>query len=163
MAKNLLVVDDDAELRETIFGALESRSLNITLAENGSKALELITAQAGFHLVLSDIKMADMSGLELLSKARSSQITSPFVFLVGVSDHEDVIRAIRLGATDFVHKPFEPEELMDVVDRTLELEAAQSDLHKEILCLPKERLERVYQIEKKIESIRAGHPAKKPA
>jgi YesN/AraC family two-component response regulator len=127
----LLIVDDESGIVEVLKKILKEKAGEIETASNGAEALDKIKA-GGFDAVLSDIHMPVMDGLELLARVRTLQVQTPFVFLSGYGDQEKTRRALRLGATDFLDKPFEPEVLLDTVGKALELglsmRAAETEL-----------------------------------
>lgn len=110
----LLVVEDDADVREVILDALFMLPHKILTADNGRHALEIL-GQTPVTAVLSDINMPEMTGLELLETLRSRGNDLPFVVLSGFSDRDNTLRALRAGAYDFLDKPFESKYLSQVV------------------------------------------------
>lgn len=85
-------------------------------ASNGAEALEIMK-QKKINLVLSDINMPLYNGMQLLSKCRKLNFHAPFVFLTGNSSIDNIIEAVRLGAMDFLIKPFEMDMLEKVLKR----------------------------------------------
>ncbi len=123
----VLVVDDDDGLREVVTTIMELLSIPYEAVENGVEALEKI--QSGdFRLVLTDIMMPNMTGTQLLEKCLALGIMTPFVFMTGLNDQKLVIKAVRMGAVDFLEKPFSGQDLEEVLTRTL----AISDLWNEV-------------------------------
>lgn len=114
----LLVVEDDADVREVILDALFMLPHKILTADNGKHALEMI-AQNPITAVLSDINMPEMTGLELLESLRATGNDIPFVVLSGFSDRDNTLRALRAGAYDFLDKPFESEHLNQVISHLM--------------------------------------------
>lgn len=106
----ILVVDDEAAVRDLIVDALSLVSLPSTIASHGMEALTKIREES-VDLVILDINMPTMDGYEVLQKMRESGITIPVIVLTARLDREDTKRAFELGADDFVRKPFGIEEL----------------------------------------------------
>ena len=106
-------------------------------AENGRQAVELLR-QAPADLIISDVKMPDMSGIELLSAARASLPDVVVVMMTAFATVETAREAFKLGADDFIQKPFDVEELKLIVAKGLEKLA----LKEEIKTLIKEQRER---------------------
>jgi len=120
MAENrILVVDDEPSVREVIAEGLETFGYRVEQAETGAKAYERI-AHGGIALVLSDIEMPGESGLALLKRVKDLDDAIDFIMVTGVVDVEMAIDTIRQGASDYVTKPFNLEEVHIVVERTLE-------------------------------------------
>ncbi len=94
----------------------------ISHASNGKEALELTTKQT-FDAILTDINMPIMNGIEFLKSLRANGNETPVVILTGHYDKELVIQALRLGAFEFLDKPWSEENLADVIGRALELGA----------------------------------------
>lgn len=115
----ILVVDDEAPVREALHALLAARGHAVTEAENGLEALKAFAVQA-FDLVLSDVVMPEMNGFDLL-KALQPQIHErvPFVILSSHDDREGVRAAIYAGAFDYLSKPFDDRLVGEVVERAL--------------------------------------------
>lgn len=102
---NVLLVDDEPEILEIIQEFLELKMHTVTTAANGKQALDLVLAENSFDIVFSDIKMPEMDGLTFLEKIRSSALNIPVILISGQGDLESSIRALKLGALDFIVKP----------------------------------------------------------
>ncbi len=105
----VLVVDDDPMLRDLLNDLLVSHGYQVTLAENGQEALLCLENQPFEHLV-TDINMPVMDGLALLAAVQSQGLQVPVTVVSAYSDMENVVRAFKLGASDFIAKPFRSEE-----------------------------------------------------
>lgn len=127
----ILVVDDEPFIRSLLIDLVSDLNLKSDEAENGMAALELLKVK-NYHVVLSDIKMPTMGGIELFENALKLNIFTPFIFLTGYSDEEMIVKALRLGAIDFLGKPFLPVELSNVIVRTIELGERRLELMREI-------------------------------
>ncbi|MCB0342320.1 MAG: sigma-54-dependent Fis family transcriptional regulator [Pseudobdellovibrionaceae bacterium] len=128
---SVLIVDDEEQLRKSVASILISTlpeyEFEIVEAENGRRALEA-TQQKSFDLVLMDVRMPEMSGLEALEKIKE---TDPRIFVVIMTAHSnlnDAVTAIKYGAYDYLEKPVEPEKLTELVKRALETRQMVSDL-----------------------------------
>lgn len=126
-----LIVDDEAVLRASVISILQGEltdvQFDIYQAANGREALDLVMAQ-NFDLVLMDVKMPEMSGLEALEKIKAHD---PRIFVVLMTAHsnlDDAITAIKNGAYDYVEKPVSPEKLVGIVRKSLEARAMVSSL-----------------------------------
>lgn len=105
---HLLVVDDDATNRDILMRRLKRGGYVVTAAENGAQALELIDSES-FQLVLLDIMMPGLSGIDVLQAVRIkySLTELPIIMATAVDDTEEVVKALELGANDYVIKPFD--------------------------------------------------------
>ena len=127
---HLLIVDDEEDIQEILSEMLSKSAAIIRTASNGHEALSIIKSGA-VDAVLSDINMPDMNGLELLFQIRNLHMDVPFVFLTGYADKVKSVEALRLGATDFLEKPFEQETVIEVMRKALELGIAIKDVAAE--------------------------------
>ena len=118
---NILVVDDDPDIREVLKDRLESLGYNVFAGASGVEALELLEKQNP-QIVLMDIEMPEMSGLEALKEIRKRQIDITVVMITAHGTIERAVEAIRQGAYDFIPKPFEPDHIALIVQRALERE-----------------------------------------
>ncbi|MCR9104328.1 MAG: sigma-54 dependent transcriptional regulator [Gammaproteobacteria bacterium] len=112
----VLVVEDDAALREALCDTLEYGGYAALSACNGVEALRTLEKEA-VDLVISDVQMDEMDGHTLLREVRSSRPQLPFVLVTAHGSVEKAIEAIRAGATDYLLKPFEAEVLLEMVSR----------------------------------------------
>ena len=118
MAKALpiLIVEDDAALREAVADTLELSGQAVVVAASAPDALALLKKQA-VSLVVSDVRMDPMDGIALLKEIRATQPQLPVVLMTAYADVERAVEAMRAGACDFLLKPFEPEALLAHVAR----------------------------------------------
>jgi DNA-binding NtrC family response regulator len=120
MAFRALVVDDDSSLRYTVGGVLEHEKLEVDEAADGVEALARIEA-SNYDLVITDIQMPRMDGLELLNRIRMRPAPQPKVIIMTAHGSERLaVDVVRAGAFDYFRKPFEIEEMMVVVRRATE-------------------------------------------
>ena len=119
--RTLLIVDDEKDILDVV-NAIATRNLgvNIVLANDGLEGLEVIRSMP-LDCILCDIRMPKMSGIELLRQVRLSNNDTPFIMLTGNDDQENILSALRLGAHDFLAKPFNSAQLLGVLSRALEV------------------------------------------
>ena len=117
--KRILVVDDELSVREILAEGLEVFGFETKMAADADEA-EAILREAPFHVMLTDIEMPGRTGLDLMISAKKSYPDLDVVMVTGVVDAKTAIMAIRKGASDYVTKPFNLEEVQIVVDRTFE-------------------------------------------
>ncbi len=113
---NILVVEDDAALRDAVCLTLEMGGHRVTGVDGGPAALAEVERQA-FNLVVSDLRMQPMDGLELLGELRKRLPQLPVMLMTAYGDVHKAVAAMRGGACDFLMKPFEPEMLLEQVRR----------------------------------------------
>lgn len=106
----LLIVDDEAEIREIIEVNVASLGFNVLEAGDGEQALEVLKEHR-VDVVVSDLMMPRVSGLSLLTDMRDLGFMQPFIFVTAYPSQDSTIQALRLGAFDYVEKPFDSEEL----------------------------------------------------
>ena len=112
MAKpRLLIVDDEAGLRDMLADALGLAGFDVEVASDGRSALATLHEQH-IDLVVSDVNMPKVNGFELLERMRASGIEIPVILLTARQDKADVVEGFRTGADDYVKKPFSLEELV---------------------------------------------------
>jgi putative nucleotidyltransferase with HDIG domain len=117
--KRILVVDDELSVREILAEGLEAFGFETNMAADADEAMEMLENER-FHLLLTDIDMPGRSGIDLMNGAKAKFPDLDVVMVTGVVDAKTAIRSIREGASDYLTKPFNLEEVQIVVDRTLE-------------------------------------------
>lgn len=127
--RKLLVVDDESEIVEILKQILQPLNAYIHTASNGKEALAIILRES-IDAVISDINMPQMDGIQLLVEIRCAGLATPFVILTAFGDKQNILEALRLDATDFLEKPFKPEEVLRVMQRALEIGIAMNDLDR---------------------------------
>ncbi|MCB1894082.1 MAG: sigma-54-dependent Fis family transcriptional regulator [Rhodocyclaceae bacterium] len=113
---DILIVEDDAALRDAVGLTLELAGHRPVGVDGGPAALERLGKQA-FHLVLSDLRMEPMDGLQLLAEVRVRLPQLPVLLMTAYGDVEKAVSAMRGGACDFLMKPFEPQTLLEHIRR----------------------------------------------
>ncbi len=111
----LLIAEDERPLRALLFEELQDAGREIKLAANGLEALDLLKEEF-FDLLITDIKMPGMSGIELLKEAKRLQPHLLVIIITGYATLESAIEALKEGAYDYIRKPFSLEELRVSVD-----------------------------------------------
>jgi DNA-binding NtrC family response regulator len=114
----ILVVDDEPKMRTILSFMLSSRRHEVEEAQNGIEALNKLEASS-FDLVVSDIRMDGMDGTRLLSTIREREMGCPVVFITAYATLESAVEALRLGAADYLVKPFEEQQVLLAVERAL--------------------------------------------
>ena len=121
-----LIVDDDAEVRSLLTGVLTRGQMTVIEAASGREAMEAL-GRDEFDVVLVDVRLPDHSGLDILRWARGADIDTEFIVLTGQADVDTAVEAMRLGAYDFVAKPWKNVELLEVVRKAVEKKALRRE------------------------------------
>ncbi|HEU4400808.1 MAG TPA: HD domain-containing phosphohydrolase [Candidatus Polarisedimenticolia bacterium] len=116
---HILVVDDEQAIRDVLTEGLNDTGYRCDTARDGSEALEKVKAN-GFQLVVSDIDMPQMDGVRLVQEIKKVRPDTEIIMLTGVVDVDVAVQAIRLGASDYLTKPFNLAEVRITVERALE-------------------------------------------
>ncbi len=119
---NILIVDDEQSYRQLLSLVFEGDGHTIRTASNGREALALLQREPA-DVVISDVRMPDMDGIEMLSSLRESQPDLGVILMTAFASVETAREAFKLGADDFIQKPFDVEELKLIVRKTLEKQA----------------------------------------
>ncbi len=126
---SILVVDDERSMRDFLKILLNKEGYQVETAPNGSEALTLL-GKHSFDLVISDIKMDGMDGLELLSSIKEQSPALPVVMITAFASPDDAVFAMKNGAFDYISKPFNVDEIKSVItsatSKTLALDEAKS-------------------------------------
>jgi len=115
-ARRVLVVEDDDALREAISFTLGVHDISHCLAGNGIEALALLNTETP-AIIVSDVRMPELDGIGLLRAVRRQMPDVPFVLMTAYADVSAAVDAIKCGAREFLLKPFQPETLIEVVER----------------------------------------------
>ena len=132
MKNNILVVDDEKDIRISIAGLLEDENYVVRVAKNSDEALDAISERVP-DLVLLDIWLenSQLDGLGLLDEIHSKFTSVPCIMISGHGNIDIAVNAIRNGASDFIEKPFEAERLLITLERVLELSKLKKE-HKDL-------------------------------
>jgi CheY-like chemotaxis protein len=123
--KSVLIIDDDAAMQALMSATLRGIGLRVTLAENGEVGLEKLRTHS-FDLVLTDLLMPEMTGLEFLIKVNEEKIPLPPVVVVSSIHEKDIILAcLEAGATDYLNKPVSPQTLKELISLLLKITIKQ--------------------------------------
>ena len=125
--KNVLIVDDDRDVLRMLEQLLSELEYHPYTALNGEEALKIIDKNP-IDVVVSDLVMPEMNGMELLKRVKSRKGDVPFVMITGHPTIETAVEAIKKGAYDYLTKPFQVEEVQIKIDRALE----KRGLHKSL-------------------------------
>lgn len=137
--KRILVAEDEAAIREFIVINLKRSGYTVTEAENGAQALALYNAAKGeFDVVLLDIMMPEMDGIEVCKRLREQSSSLGIIILTAKTEEMDKVTGLLVGADDYVTKPFSPAELMarvDAVHRRVVMNSSEQSAPQKIIEL----------------------------
>jgi len=119
MLSKILVVDDSALIHQMYRLVMNRYNCSIADAMNGQEALDVLAVQKDIELILLDINMPVMNGVQFLEKASALGIVSriPVIVISTEGKEEDTIRGLKLGARGYLKKPFHPSELHEMIDK----------------------------------------------
>ncbi|MEZ4484652.1 MAG: sigma-54 dependent transcriptional regulator [Syntrophotaleaceae bacterium] len=123
---HILVVDDERNYLTILARILEDEGYRVSVADNAFAALELLSREQ-FALVLSDLNMPRMGGLELFDRVRADQSELPFVLMTAFATVETALEAMKAGVFDYLMKPFKNEEILLVVQKAIEYARLRSE------------------------------------
>ncbi|HVP37097.1 MAG TPA: response regulator, partial [Terriglobales bacterium] len=115
----ILVVEDEGSLRRALSILLRNNGYDVTEAKDGEEAFSILKEKK-FGLVLTDLKMKNVSGEDILRKVKESSPTTEVVITTGYGTIQSAVEAMRAGAFDYITKPFKVEEMMGTLNRALE-------------------------------------------
>src|SRR5438093_12050339 len=118
MKPTILIVDDEPGVRAALSGVLRDEGYNVEAVSTGEECLERVT-RGGLDLIILDVWLPGMDGLATLARLRERQIDAQVVLISGHGNIESAVRAIKLGAFDFVEKPLSLEKTVLVVRNAL--------------------------------------------
>ena len=134
--ENILVVDDEPLMREFVGETLKRMGCEIKFASEGTAAVRMLEKET-FDLIFTDMKLPKLSGLEVLSRAKNVQPDTDVVVMTAYGTVETAVEAMKLGACDYLLKPFTPEQvelLVEKINKTLKLKAQNAYFQNEIRC-----------------------------
>src|SRR5262245_34158900 len=115
----ILIVDDQEMMRDSLAATLVREGHEVVAAGDGPIAVDKLGASR-FDLLISDLKMPKMTGIELLGEAKKLRPDMPVVLMTAFATVQTAVEAMKLGAYDYIQKPFDGDEIKHLVDRTLE-------------------------------------------
>lgn len=150
-----MIVEDEPEILDSIAEIVSSVSPNIIKAVDGKHALELFKNNK-VAFIISDINMPRMNGLEFLKEIRKLGYDTPIIFVTAFSEKKLMVEAFRLGATDYIEKPFEIDHLLKIAQHAYDLGVAVVELETELDLisqksnLPQSKLKKLRECQKAV-------------
>jgi DNA-binding NtrC family response regulator len=115
--KTILIVDDQSVQLKTLRRGLRTRGYQVVEAMNGKQALDHLGKNKAIDMVLTDYAMPEMNGIELLQMIRKTNKTLPVIMMTAYGDRDLAIEAMNYRCSGFIDKPFDIDELLDVINR----------------------------------------------
>ncbi|MEN9956951.1 MAG: hypothetical protein RIR46_559 [Actinomycetota bacterium] len=144
-AARILVVDDEDVLRDMLGDALRLSGFEVLEAADGSSALSVLR-QEKVDLIVSDVNMPGMDGYEMLTHLRAQGDNTPAIMLTARRERQDVTKGLKLGADDYVTKPFGLEELILRVNAVLRRTMGVTSQSARLVCGPVEIIDELHQV-----------------
>jgi DNA-binding NtrC family response regulator len=114
----ILVIDDESIVRKSCNRALSPEGYEVTVSQSGVEALRILEEES-FDLVLTDLKMPDIDGIEVLKKIKERWPQTEVIIITGYQTVDTAVKSIKLGAFDYIEKPFTPDALVAAVGNAM--------------------------------------------
>ena len=139
MAKkiSILIVDDEESVRDSLYNWFIEDGFRVACAENAKKALTILESDQ-FDIILADIKMPGMDGLEMLRRIKSIKPDSIVIVMTAFATVDTAVKALKDGAYDYVTKPFDPDDLTHLIrnaTKQISLADENENLKKKVISL----------------------------
>ena len=141
--KKALVIDDEQIVLESVSALLTDEGFEVDVSLDGRQGLDW-AIERNYDVVLTDIRMPDIGGMKVLRDVKRINPTLPVIMITGYASVESAVQAMKLGAAEYIEKPFEPEQLLDAVSRAIGIskEAEEQGLiHREEVAKVLDRAE----------------------
>ena len=115
MCRTVVLVDDEAGVLLALKLVMQSMGYRVHDFSSPTKAIQFIKESDDYDFILSDIKMPELSGIQVLEEVRNFSPTVPFILMSGHARGPEVDRAMQMGASGFLSKPFSPDDLNDII------------------------------------------------
>ena len=143
--QKILVVDDEVNMRNSIREILMESGFECEVSEDGAKALEFMS-KVDFDLVISDIKMPNMTGIELLYALKKGFPACPLLLITAFSTVKQAVEVIKAGAEDYITKPFDPEDLIEMIKALLNRKIISTSNQNDQIIGNSEQIKRIYEL-----------------
>ncbi len=124
----ILIVEDDKDMGDNCHKLFRRSGYQSAVTYSGKKALEIISKDGEIGIVLSDLKMPGMDGIELLKEIKSREPHIDVIIMTGFGTIHNAVQAIKIGATDYITKPFDKDELLNAVGRIIEAKKLKAEV-----------------------------------
>jgi len=140
----VLIIEDDSTFAQIIEGFLQKNNYQVTIVSNVAKALKLI-AHEHFHLWLIDYRLPDGTGIDVLNYRREIGLNVPAIIMTSFNDVRTAVKSIQLGASDYITKPINPDELLMVIENALQKKEQKATTEKDFIKGKSDVANRLYQ------------------
>ncbi len=130
--KTVLVIDDEQIVLDSVIQILTDKDYKVDVSLSGREGLNQ-AIQKDYDIVLTDILMPDIGGMRVLRDIKRAKPSLPVVIITGYATTKSAVQAMKLGAANYIEKPFEPEELLNAVSSALGLAASQAPEEQEVM------------------------------
>ena len=117
--ERILIIDDELLIRSFLAETLRRKMFDVTTAETGQKAIALLKSQS-FDMVICDMKLPDFSGIEILKKVKELSPNTIVIIITAFGSIENAVEAMRLGAFNYLLKPFSPDSIEAIIEKAKE-------------------------------------------
>ena len=141
--KKVLVIDDEQIVLDSVSQILIDENYEVDVSLSGREGLDW-AIERPYDIILTDIRMPDIGGMRVLRDIKRVKSSLPVVIITGYATTKSAVQAMKLGAAEYIEKPFEPEQLLDAVARALGIAAEDEEqglIHKEEMAKVLERAE----------------------
>jgi len=141
--KKVLVIDDEQIVLDSVSQILIDDNYEVDVSLSGREGLDW-AIERPYDIILTDIRMPDIGGMRVLRDIKRVKSSLPVVIITGYATTKSAVQAMKLGAAEYIEKPFEPEQLLDAVARALGIAAENEEqglIHKEEMAKVLERAE----------------------
>lgn len=130
--KKALVIDDEGIVLDSVRKILEEEKYEVDVSLSGRQGLDW-AIQGEYDIVLTDIRMPDIGGMRVLRDVKRAKPSLPVVMITGYATVKSAVQTMKLGAADYLEKPFTPEELLQAVAEALDLAATQPPVEQALI------------------------------
>lgn len=130
--RKALVIDDEQIVLDSVKKILTDENYEVDVSLSGRQGLDW-AIEKQYDIVLTDIRMPDIGGMRVLREIKRAKSSLPVVMITGYATIRSSVQAMKLGATDYIEKPFTPEELTKVVNSALDIAATQEPEEQELI------------------------------
>ena len=130
--QKVLVIDDEQIVLDSVKKILSKENYEVDVSQDSKSGLEM-ALQKDYDIVLTDIRMPKIGGMRILMDIRRNKPSVPVVLITGYASVQSAVQAMKLGATDYIEKPFTPEELVDAVSAAIDVSPDPSMMEQKII------------------------------